>query len=94
MIGRAPDSLRFSPCDWKRCAVTGYDTTAVEYIRGMVTRKGISMVLLFPVSLLFVEMIMFCFVLFCFIWFLLFHVPSTTLTQWDIDLRSFLELRT
>lgn len=30
VIGRAPDQFPIPPSDWKRCAVTGYDTTAVE----------------------------------------------------------------
>lgn len=30
VIGRAPDSLYFSPSDWKGCAVTRCETTAGE----------------------------------------------------------------
>lgn len=31
LIGRAPHQFAIPPSDWKRCAVTGYDTTAVQY---------------------------------------------------------------
>lgn len=30
VIGRAPHQFTVAPSDWKRCAVTGYDTTAVQ----------------------------------------------------------------